>query len=161
MDKLFYEGHSSASTIFCSTIERITMQSAKPIIVSLIFCLAIICSGCSEDKKTDSNLTDPSGTTTSPFAGDWTVAFAGDAEGGGTLQIKSDGSFSWIIILSDGVNTFTNTISGSVTSSGSLSGKIFFAGTEIGSIDGNFEGNAGSGTWSTIDPSSGTWSAVK
>ncbi len=75
--------------------------------------------------------------------------------------VAAYGSFSWIVILRDGVSNHTNTISGNVTTAGSMSANIHYGGSQIGTATGTFSGNAGSGTWTTIIPSSGTWSATR
>lgn len=97
-------------------------QSVFPLlpIIAIIALGVGLQTGCSSS----SSPTDP----TNPFAGAWQVAFAGDFTGGGTITIGTNGSFSENVVLNDGTQTFTNTISGTVSTSGTvMNGAIFFS----------------------------------
>ena len=77
------------------------------------------------------------------------------------MPIGSDGKFAVTATLQGSSGTFTNVISGSVSSSGSMSADISYAGSKIGTASGTISGNAGSGTYQTSQPSHGTWAATK
>jgi hypothetical protein len=104
----------------------------------------------------------PSTPTNSAYQGSWAVVFAGSYTGGGNVTIDADGDCSATVLLSDGVNSFTNLITFSVASNGSISsGLVTYAGAPIGTVSGTFGASAGSGAYQTSQPSSGTWAATK
>ena len=119
-------------------------------------CIALlIFAGCKEDSTT------PVSTTTHPYSGSWKIVFAGTYTGSGTINIGTDGKFSANVLLFAGSTSFTNTITGAVSSSGSMSADIYYSGSKIGNCGGTFSGSGGSGSYQTSQPSSGTWSATK
>jgi len=121
----------------------------------LVFALVFILGGCSSDD-------DPTTPEANPFAGVWDITFEGTYSASESGTIGDDGSCTEEVVLSDGTGSFTNTVSFEVNSDGSISnGKIFYEGNEVGTVSGNFTGNSGSGTYATIQPSSGTWTASK
>jgi len=99
---------------------------------------------------------------TSPFKGDWNIVFAGSYIGSGSMPIDSNGKFSVIVLLRNSDNvSFTNTITGSVNSSGTMSANTYYNGEKIGTVSGKFVGKTASGSYQTVQPTSGTWSATK
>lgn len=99
--------------------------------------------------------------TANPFSGSWQIVIAGDYTGVGTMNIDDQGDFSFSIVITGAGGTFTNTITGSVSNSGTMSADIYDSGLKVGTCSGNFSGNSGSGSYQTSEPSSGTWSATK
>jgi len=122
-------------------------------IISFLF-IILLFAGCKKDES-------PTQPVSNPYAGNWRIAFAGDYIGGGSMPIGSDGKFAVTATLQGSSGTFTNVISGSVSSSGSMSADISYAGSKIGTASGTISGNAGSGTYQTSQPSHGTWAATK
>ena len=117
--------------------------------------LLLILSGCKKDEPA------PTAVQANPFSGPWKMVFAGSYVGTGNINIGADGKFSLSLLLYDGVSYFTNTISGTVASSGAMSADIYYSGSKIGACSGRFSGTGGSGSYQTVQPSSGTWSATK
>lgn len=120
--------------------------------ISFLF-IILLFAGCSKDDS-------PTQSASNPFSGNWQIVFAGSYTGSGNMSIDSDGKFAVSVLLSDGNGTFTNTINGSVSNSGSMSADIYYSGSKIGTASGTFTGNSGSGNWQTSS-TSGTWSATK
>jgi hypothetical protein len=96
-----------------------------------------------------------------PFQGDWTFDIAGDAVGGGTCTIQSNGSFTLNLDFTVGGASYAQVITGSVRSTGELTATVRYAGSSIGTVSGRLTGNTGSGTWQTTLAGSGTWTAAR
>jgi hypothetical protein len=126
--------------------------------VCFTVCGFLVLAGCSGDSD-DDLVTPPSANS---YAGIWTVVFAGAYTGGGLVTIDAEGSCSASVLLSDGVTSFTNIIAFDVPDSGQMqNGEVLYLGTQIGTLSGQFDSNLGSGSYQTLEPSSGTWSATK
>jgi hypothetical protein len=110
-------------------------------------------SGCEKEES-------PTQSSSNLYSGSWQLVFAGDYIGSGNFSIDSEGKFAVNVLLYDGSGTFTNTIEGSVSSSGSMNADIYYSGSKIGTASGNFTSKSGNGSWST-NSTSGTWSATK
>lgn len=138
--------------ITCSLFRRTERPHA---IIPAIILSAVTLGGCGDSDS-------PSTPAPSAYQGSWAVVFAGSYTGGGNITIDADGDCSATILLSDGVNSFTNLITFSVASNGSISnGLVYYAGAPIGTVSGTFSASAGSGAYQTSQPSSGTWAATK
>lgn len=121
-------------------------------IISFLF-IILLFAGCSKDES-------PTQPASNPYSGNWQIVFAGSYTGGGTMSIGSDGKFSVAVLLNDGTNNFTNTITGAVSNSGSMSADIYYSGSKIGTASGSFTSNSGSGSWTTSSTND-TWAATK
>jgi hypothetical protein len=121
---------------------------------SILIVAFLILSGCSSDSN-------PASPTTNSFAGTWGVVFAGSYTGNGDVPIGTDGKFSVSVLLVGPGGSITNTLTGTVASTGHCNGDIYYSGSNIGTLSGAFSGNGASGTYQTVQPSSGTWSAVR
>lgn len=119
----------------------------------LTFITILFLSGCENEES----LTQSS---SSPYSGSWQIVFAGSYTGSGNFNIDSKGKFAVNVLLYDGSGTFTNTIDGSVSNSGSVNADIYYSGSKIGTVSGTFLSKSGNGSWST-NSTSGTWSATK
>lgn len=117
--------------------------------------LVIILVSCKSDEPTSPYV--------NPFAGKWTVFFDGSYSGSDIATVDDKGNFSLTVTLTKGEISAQNTIKGSMSNDGKLSGEIIFTatGNKVGTVQGQFNGDAGSGTYQTIEPSSGTWIAQK
>ena len=94
----------------------------------------------------------------SSFTGSWSITLSGDYLASGGLTIREDGQFFEDIPLHDQSGFLT--ISGTITDTGVvLNGQISQGGSHIGSIQGDFSGNLGNGSWQTSGSKSGTWGA--
>lgn len=115
----------------------------------LIFVLLVI-AGCAEDN--------PAGSGNNPYAGTWQVTFGGTFSGSKNATIGSDGRFSFDATLS-GANGIL-TVTGQVSSNGSVNADIYYAGSPVGSLTGTMYGSSGGGTYNTSG-GGGTWTATK
>lgn len=118
--------------------------------------LVIILVSCKSDEPTSPSV--------NPFAGKWTVFFDGSYSGSDIATVDDKGNFSLTVTLTKGEISAQNTIKGSISNDGKFfTGDIIFTatGNKIGTVEGEFRGDAGSGTYQTIEPSSGTWIAQK
>ncbi len=97
------------------------------------------------------------------YVGAWDITFDGSFSGEKTVIIKSDGTFSFSIVLSQGLfGSTTNTFTGNVNEKGMIEGDIFMSGDDIGDVTGTLDENGiGEGVYITDVPTSGTWIAVK
>ncbi|PIQ09204.1 MAG: hypothetical protein COW71_07500 [Ignavibacteriales bacterium CG18_big_fil_WC_8_21_14_2_50_31_20] len=119
----------------------------------LLLLLIVLFASCSDS---------PTEPKSNPYSGAWRIVFAGSYIGSGNLTIDSEGKFSLIVALKNSDNTtFTNTITGSVSSSGSMKADTYYNGAKIGTVTGTFVGDSASGSYQTIQPTYGTWSATK
>lgn len=117
----------------------------------LIFWVTLLfVAGCAEDN--------PTGSGTSPYAGTWQVTFGGTFTGSKNVTIASDGRFSFDATLT-GANGFL-TFTGAVSSNGSVTADIYYAGSPVGSLTGSMYGSSGGGTYNTSG-GGGTWTATK
>ncbi|HSG81359.1 MAG TPA: hypothetical protein VLC48_03840 [Gemmatimonadota bacterium] len=121
-------------------------------VLSVAICLASLpsCGGDSTGPTEDS-----------PFEGEWAFDISGDAVGGGSCVIQSNGSFSINLDFTVGGSVYPQVIAGSVRNSGDLTATIRYAGNSIGSISGRLTGDTGSGTWQTSLAGTGTWTAAR
>lgn len=122
--------------------------------IQLLLILMVFISGCAKEDS-------PTQPKTNPYSGEWQIVFAGTYTGGGEMSIAQDGKFSVTALLEDNSGTFTNIISGSVSGSGSMTADIYYSGSKIGTASGSFTNSSGSGSYQTLQPSSGTWVASK
>ncbi|HTK81783.1 MAG TPA: hypothetical protein VL633_05785 [Bacteroidota bacterium] len=106
--------------------------------------------GCAEDN--------PAGSGNNPYAGTWQVTFGGTFSGSKNAAIGSDGRFSFDATLS-GANGIL-TVTGQVSSNGSVNADIYYAGSPVGSLTGTMYGSSGGGTYNTSG-GGGTWTATK
>lgn len=106
---------------------------------------------------------EPTASSSNLFAGRWTLFFDGSYSGSDIATVDDKGNFSITVTLTKGQISAQNTIKGSISNDGKMSGDIIFTatGNKIGTVEGQFQGDAGSGTYQTIEPSSGTWIAQK
>ena len=112
--------------------------------VSILFCAC---------KKDDDNTT-----TNSQFSGNWTGTYSGGDSGVWAATISLNGAVNGSSTNANGDN---QTLSGSVTNSGSFSAAV-----GVGSLESTFigelSGNSGNGTWSNSAANlSGTWLGTK
>ncbi|MCX6152377.1 MAG: hypothetical protein NTX22_17765 [Ignavibacteriales bacterium] len=121
------------------------------IIVALFFI------SCSKEETTP-----PTQNTTNPFAGTWQFTFSGDYTGSNEATIRQGYTFRLPIIFTKSDSTTLDSyINCTVSPDGILTGQTFFAGAQIGTIEGKLSGSSGNGTWETYVPTHGTWKATK
>lgn len=92
-----------------------------------------------------------------PFQGYWNIIFSGNHTGYDSVYINSNGSYTLSILLRDPNGSNTYLFQGSVTHEGTLTGHTTGSEHIIGSIEGSFHNNTGSGIWMTGSDISGTW----
>ena len=112
--------------------------------------VSILFSACNKD--------DDNTTTNSQFSGNWTGTYSGGDSGIWDATISLNGAVNGSSTNANGDN---QTLSGSVTNSGSFSATV-----GVGSLGSNFvgqfSGNSGNGTWSNSAASlTGTWEGTK
>ncbi len=97
------------------------------------------------------------------YVGAWDLTFDGSYSGEKTVIVKSDGSFSFEVVLIESFfDNLVNTLSGKILEDGTVEGDVFMSGDDIGDFIGTLEDNSlGEGTYATDVPTSGTWVAVK
>jgi len=101
---------------------------------------------------------DNTSSTSSQFSGSWTGTYSGDDSGVWAATISSTGDVNGNSTNANGDN---QTLSGSVTNSGSFSATVG-TGTLGSNFVGQFSGNSGSGTWSNSSVGfTGTWEGDK
>ena len=116
-----------------------------------LLAVSILFSACKKDKNNTTTATN------SQFSGNWEGTFSGDDYGYWTAIISSTGNISGSTVSDQ--NGELQTISGSVTNSGSFSATDG-TGTLGSNFVGQLSGNSGSGTWSASSVA-GTWEGDK
>lgn len=121
--------------------------------LSIMITIFLMLSSCDEDNTSPGE--------ESPFKGSWHFTIDGDAYGGGTCYVNSNGQASFDLTFTKSGVDYPQVISGSISNSGSVTATVKYNNSKIGTITGTLSGNTGNGVWNTSLAGSGTWIAER